>query len=73
MGTCKFPMVHTSTNLLLEKEFAEPFTFGNGQQLEPAYFEFLHYLPAYREEDLISRWDFEESIVERIGKIKSLT
>ena len=53
-----------------EKEFAEPFTFGNGQQLEPAYFEFLHYLPAYREEDLISRWDLEESIVERSGKIR---
>ena len=47
-----------------EKEFGKPFTFGNGQELEPFYFEFLHYLPAYRENDLISRWDFDDSSLE---------
>ncbi|MEL0098350.1 MAG: LamG-like jellyroll fold domain-containing protein, partial [Opitutae bacterium] len=51
-----------------EKEFGKPFSFGNGQQLEPYYFEFLDYLPAYRENDLISRWDFEDSTLETNGK-----
>ncbi|HAF57961.1 MAG TPA: hypothetical protein DCL00_00050, partial [Opitutae bacterium] len=50
------------------KEFGKSFTFGNEQDLETIHFEFLNYLPAYRESDLISRWDFEDSVNEPNGK-----
>ncbi len=52
------------------KDFGQPFTFGNGQELENIHFELLHYLPAYRENDLISRWDFEDSIIDPNGKTR---
>ena len=51
-------------------EFGEAFTSENGQDLEPLYFEFLHSIPAYREEDLISRWDFEEFTEDRSGQLR---
>jgi hypothetical protein len=52
------------------KNFGQPFTFGSGQELEKIHFELLHYLPAYRENDLISRWDFEDSTVDPNGKTR---
>ena len=52
------------------QEFGQPFTFGNGQELEKLHYDVLHYLPAYRENDLISRWDFEGSTVDPNGKTR---
>ncbi|NDH17422.1 MAG: LamG domain-containing protein, partial [Opitutae bacterium] len=51
-------------------EFGEAFVSDNGQDLEPLYYEFLHSIPAYREEDLISRWDFEEFTEDRSGLLR---
>ena len=45
----------------------QSFTYGENLQVEPFLHSFDHFLPAYREDELISRWSFDELVPEDSG------